>query len=121
MPARPRIPKAIEDKLLVDCKHRCCICGDLWVEIHHIDGNPRNNQEDNLIPLCGQCAKLVHVNFPSAARIHGFSQDQLKLYKKNWIEKCSSITPSMFNELGNLKAEMLELKGVIKKLQERRT
>jgi 5-methylcytosine-specific restriction endonuclease McrA len=24
-------------------------------EIHHIDGNPRNNKRDNLIRLCGTC------------------------------------------------------------------
>jgi len=117
---RPPIPKDVEDRLLVSCKHSCCICERWGVEIHHIDGNPSNNQEDNLIPLCGHCAGLAHVDFPPAARIHGISPDQLKLYKKNWIEKCASKTPSNVPELNAIKETLLEIKGSIDKLGERR-
>ena len=118
MSGRPRIPQEVLDRLLVSCQHRCCICGELWVEIHHIDGDRTNNQEDNLAPLCGYCAKLVHVVFPPEARIQGISQAQVKLYKKNWIENCSSIKSNVINEIGVLKSEISEIKGEIKKLQE---
>lgn len=41
---------------LICFKHyeqRCAICGwDLCVDVHHIDGNNKNNEPSNLIPLC---------------------------------------------------------------------
>lgn len=117
---RPPIPKAVEDKLLVSCKHSCCLCERFGVEIHHIDGNPSNNQEDNLIPLCGHCAGLAHVDFPPAARIHGISPDHLKLYKKNWIEKCASIPANIFTDISLLKEALMEVKGEIKRIREER-
>lgn len=30
-------------------------------EIHHLDNNPRNNEECNLIPLCHDCHRMVNV------------------------------------------------------------
>ena len=42
--------------------HRCGYnefsCG---VDIHHKDGNRRNNREENLIPLCACCHRSLHV------------------------------------------------------------
>ena len=116
---RPKISQDTVDRLLVSCKHSCCICEKFGVEIHHIDGNPSNNQEDNLIPLCGSCAKWVHVKFSSEARIHGYSPEQLKIYKLNWIKKCKNAL-SVVAELKDLKETLSDIKGSIKKLQERK-
>ena len=33
-------------------RHRCAICGADRPQIHHIDGDPSNNNVDNLLPLC---------------------------------------------------------------------
>jgi len=116
---RPRIPNKTEDELLVKCKHSCCMCERFGVEVHHIDGNPSNNREDNLIPLCSNCANLAHVNFPPAARIHGISPAQLRLYKKNWIEKCNSLKPTIaVDDIRELKQTLSEIKGEIRKLQQ---
>jgi hypothetical protein len=43
----------------------CAICGwNISLEIHHIDGNHENNNEENLIPLCPNhhvmCKMIVH-------------------------------------------------------------
>ena len=113
------IPRETADELLVNCKHSCCICEHWGVEIHHIDGNPANNDPDNLIPLCGNCAKMVHVPFPPEARIQGYTQEQLKLYRKKWMEKCNN-TSSIVNDIQDLKETRSVLKGTVEKLQEER-
>ena len=39
----------------------CAICGGVDdLEVHHIDGNRRNNYESNLITLCASCHGRVH-------------------------------------------------------------
>ena len=30
------------------------------IDVHHIDGNKRNNSQQNLIPLCRSCHSLIH-------------------------------------------------------------
>lgn len=39
-------------KLLAQADHTCTICGQPAFHIYQIDGNPKNNVEDNLIVLC---------------------------------------------------------------------
>lgn len=55
-----RIPIAeeVRAKLFLWCARHCCYCGKACatnIEIHHIDGNASNNNEDNLIPVCFDC------------------------------------------------------------------
>jgi len=56
---KPRIPSSSRTKVLVRCGGRCEKCGiglgDLVPDIHHIDGNPQNNEPSNLIVLCPNC------------------------------------------------------------------
>jgi hypothetical protein len=94
------------------------MCEKFGVEIHHIDGNPSNNRENNLIPLCSNCANIAHVVFPPAARTHGISPAQLRLYKKNWIEKCNSFSPTMVDDIREIKQSLSELKGELKQLRQ---
>ncbi len=46
-------------------RQSCSLCGSDGVEtqIHHIDHNPRNHDESNLIELCIKCHKIVHKGF----------------------------------------------------------
>jgi hypothetical protein len=42
---------------------RCEVCGtDACVEVHHWDGNPRNNAPENLSLLCFNCHRSAEVN-----------------------------------------------------------
>jgi hypothetical protein len=52
MSKRQGISEQLKNKLLVEANHACTICGRPCVQIHHIDGDPTNNTEDNLIVLC---------------------------------------------------------------------
>jgi len=52
---RSAIPKETERKLLVESGHKCSVsrCNESHsLEIHHIDGDPSDNRESNLIVLC---------------------------------------------------------------------
>lgn len=56
----PQIPAQEETraKLFLWCSRHCCFCGRACttnMEIHHVDGNHSNNDEDNLIPVCFDC------------------------------------------------------------------
>lgn len=51
---RPAIPTELKNAVLYKAAHSCCVCrdGHTRVQLHHIDGNPANNIEDNLVALC---------------------------------------------------------------------
>lgn len=117
MPRRIPIPKKTRDELLVKCKHSCCMCEEFGVEIHHMDGDPSNNQEDNLIPLCSRCAGRAHVDFPPASRTNGISPDQLRIYKENWIARCNSKVPVVAEDINEIKLRLTQLIGEVRKLQ----
>lgn len=41
---------------------QCVICGfDKIVELHHLDGNNQNNSSENLIGLCPNHHKMIHI------------------------------------------------------------
>lgn len=49
------IPKATERRLLVECGHKCSVpfCNESdAISIHHINSDPSDNEESNLIVLC---------------------------------------------------------------------
>jgi len=59
MPRRRQAPVTVETDLLVRCRRRCCLCfglkGDLTEklgQVAHVDGDPSNSVEDNLVFLC---------------------------------------------------------------------
>jgi len=60
------VPEEIRAKLFLWCARHCCFCGKactINIEIHHIDGDASNNDEDNLIPVCFDChGELTHYN-----------------------------------------------------------
>ena len=49
---RIKISNATEGKLLYQTDYKCCVCNERGDQIHHLDGNPSNNNLDNLAFLC---------------------------------------------------------------------
>jgi len=83
------IPKKIKDKLLVEAKHACVICGASRVQIHHIDGNKENNHESNLIVLCLKHHDEAEKSKKGRSTTANITQEQLRRYKakqkQEWI------------------------------------
>lgn len=79
------IPQPIRNKLLVEAKHRCCICYEMIVDIHHIiwrmEGG--SNDESNLIVLCPNCHRRVEMQ--------KITPTQLRMYKRMWLKRCKDI------------------------------
>ncbi|KYK30240.1 MAG: hypothetical protein AYK19_04680 [Theionarchaea archaeon DG-70-1] len=78
-------------KLLFESRHTCSICRleDKDVQVHHIDGDPTNNKEENLIVLCLNCHSKVS---RTGGLGRGYSIEELRLYKKEWINYCRADT-----------------------------
>lgn len=54
--------KILRLKILKRDVYTCQYCGfkaEKWQIVHHIDGNPNNNEEDNLETICPMC-NLIH-------------------------------------------------------------
>lgn len=96
------IPPKLKNKLLVEARHTCAICGERGVQVHHIDGNKKNHDESNLIVLClphhneaewskeghGLTAKLI----PAQLRLYKEKQKQeLIYYERTKVEVASEL------------------------------
>ncbi len=60
---RPSIPAEIERLVKVGAGHACSIKGcdeHTYLEIHHINENRNDNNEENLILLCDKHHKMAH-------------------------------------------------------------
>jgi len=59
---RKPIPESLKINILYKSAYTCCICRDAKAptEIHHIDQNPSNNIEDNLVVLCRNHHAIAH-------------------------------------------------------------
>lgn len=88
MKKRVAIPHKIVVEVLVANGHTCCICKEPGgsVQIHHIDGNPRNNKPENLAVLC-----LLHHSRVTGDEGLGrrFSKDEVRKYKVLWEDQIS--------------------------------
>jgi 5-methylcytosine-specific restriction endonuclease McrA len=54
------ISEDIKNNLILESHYKCDKCGYSYLEIHHIDKNPENNNFENLITLCRVCHRNIH-------------------------------------------------------------
>jgi hypothetical protein len=82
MPQRIPVPKNIEAEVLFKADHTCSICRkSVAAQIAHIDGNPQNNNEDNLLVLCPNDHAKVDARSPIGK---GYTKLELIKYKNDW-------------------------------------
>jgi hypothetical protein len=63
MATRVAIPVSVKREVLIEASYRCAVprCLDaIAIDVHHIDGNPANNDQSNLIALCPTCHAAFH-------------------------------------------------------------
>jgi hypothetical protein len=62
-------------------KKECIICGEYKiVEVHHFDKNKKNNNPDNLIPLCPTHHQYVHSRYENDVK------NKILEYRNNFIK-----------------------------------
>lgn len=83
----------------------CCVCRALRtpVEIHHIDQNPANNDEENLIALCSNCHDDAHTK---RALSQNLTPSRLSDFKKRWQEEVAANTSLAMLPRSNLSQAM---------------
>ena len=83
---RKSIPRKTREAVMGLFLHKCAFCGREKPQLHHIDENPSNNEETNLLPLCPNCHWLPHLEnsiFPNGSTKNlylGFSTSHNKKY-----------------------------------------
>jgi len=76
-------------RILVASDRTCCVCNFSWlsVQIHHIDDDPSNNNEDNLAILCLECHGKTQIHGGFGRRLDA---SQVREYKMQWVERVQS-------------------------------
>lgn len=92
---RKRVPVATETRVLTSCRRRCCVCYGLnrdasvkQGQIAHLDRNPENNHNDNLVFLCFD----HHDRYDSrTSQSKNFTADELKQYREELFGHLSTM------------------------------
>jgi len=91
---RAKVPSRMTDTVLFESDRTCCICNDpsRTVQIHHLDGDPNNNNFDNLAVLC-----LEHHNEATITSGMGrkLTEGQIKKYRDHWYEVVRSLRSNL--------------------------
>jgi hypothetical protein len=84
---RRDLPETILQRLLFLSSNRCCVCQLSLIVIHHIDGDPANNDMDNLAPLCPNCHTQAH----SGSKLtRNLTPERIKAIRRIWYDYCES-------------------------------
>jgi len=102
--SRTHIKESVKLEILAKCNNRCCVCQTPFVVIHHIDGNPSNNDPNNLAPLCPNCHAQAH---SKSQLIINLTPERIKMLRDKWYEYCekrkegSNISPNAVLKVKN--------------------
>ena len=82
---RITLKESLRLEIIAKCNNRCCICQTPFIIIHHIDGDPSNNDPDNLAPLCPNCHSQAHSTSQLTTNL---TSSRIKLLRDKWFEYC---------------------------------
>lgn len=85
MSNRIPIPETVAKEIIYKASNACCICQTPFVQIHHIDDDPTNNDPDNLIPLCLNHHALAQVK---SGMFRNLTPSILKNFREKWYSYC---------------------------------
>jgi hypothetical protein len=77
------IQSAVSAHILFLSDRTCCVCRSPGkpVQIHHLDGNPRNNSTENLSVLCFDCHRETQIRGGFDRKL---DSEQVVLYRNDW-------------------------------------
>lgn len=82
---RAVIPKSVRFRVLEACNNRCCVCQTPFIQVHHLDEDPSNNEMDNLAPLCPNCHSQAH---SKAGMTVNLTDERVKALRERWYAYC---------------------------------
>lgn len=102
---RTPIPKKTAASIMFQTDGICCVCHKEGkpVQIHHIDENPSNNNIENLMTLCLDCHHNTQISGGFTRRL---DNEQLKLYRDNWINTISGSRSQLRDEITKSKLKI---------------
>jgi hypothetical protein len=83
---RIEIPKDVAASVLVASARTCCVCNepDKEVQIHHIDGDPSNNDPANLAVVCFVCHDKTQIRGGFGRKLDAA---QILKFKEDWEQR----------------------------------
>lgn len=87
MKTRTPIPEDVKCDILSKSNNRCCICQTPFVQFHHIDEDPSNNEPDNIAPLCPTCHGQAHSH--SALTVN-LTPSRVRGLRDRWYAYCEA-------------------------------
>lgn len=82
----------LRSEVLIANRHSCCICGEINVQIHHINGNNSDNRRENLAVLCLEHHNLATSPLGMTARL---KPEDILQYKLQWEDGCKKRTEKL--------------------------
>lgn len=101
MPKRKAIPPKTQKKLQIINLGVCCVCKErgIGTNFHHIDGNPTNNDEENIAVLCVKEHDKHHRPKAYNQTKHlELGADKIREYKRDWeqtVKECKLKNPQI--------------------------
>lgn len=83
---RVPVPKETAARVQVASDRTCCVCRERGrpVQIHHLDEDPSNNDEDNLAVLCLNCHRDTQIRGGFDRKLNSA---QVRLYRDDWTAR----------------------------------